>query len=62
MLTIYWVSTPLLQPTAVEDPWTLIALFKQATINAKEAGFDGVESWFMSSVFLQVFINEAAFI
>lgn len=30
-------------PTAVEDPWTLVALFKQAAINAREAGFDGVE-------------------
>ncbi|KAG6908168.1 hypothetical protein DXG01_005868 [Tephrocybe rancida] len=30
-------------PTAVEDPWTIIAEFKQAAINAKEAGFDGVE-------------------
>ncbi|KAG6811786.1 hypothetical protein H0H92_005856 [Tricholoma furcatifolium] len=31
-------------PTAVEDPRTIIAEFKQAAINAKEAGFDGVES------------------
>lgn len=30
-------------PTAVEDPRTIIAQFKQAAINAKEAGFDGVE-------------------
>ncbi|KAJ7037486.1 hypothetical protein C8F04DRAFT_952777 [Mycena alexandri] len=30
-------------PTEIEDPMTLIALFKQAAINAKEAGFDGVE-------------------
>jgi len=30
-------------PTAVEDPWTLVALFKEAAINAKDAGFDGVE-------------------
>ncbi|KAJ7151606.1 hypothetical protein C8R46DRAFT_1229138 [Mycena filopes] len=30
-------------PTEVEDPKTLIALYKQAAINAKEAGFDGVE-------------------
>ncbi|KAJ7037478.1 hypothetical protein C8F04DRAFT_1232611 [Mycena alexandri] len=30
-------------PTAIEDPTTLIALYKQAAINAKEAGFDGVE-------------------
>lgn len=32
-----------LQPTAVPDPWTIVAEFKQAALNAKEAGFDGVE-------------------
>ncbi|KAJ7268124.1 hypothetical protein B0H12DRAFT_1097191 [Mycena haematopus] len=30
-------------PTEIADPTTLIAQFKQAAINAKEAGFDGVE-------------------
>ncbi|KAJ6626993.1 FMN-linked oxidoreductase [Mycena sp. CBHHK59/15] len=30
-------------PTEIPDPSTLIALYKQAAINAKEAGFDGVE-------------------
>ncbi|KAF9459308.1 hypothetical protein BDZ94DRAFT_1268616 [Collybia nuda] len=30
-------------PTAVEDPWTLVEQFKQAAVNSKEAGFDGVE-------------------
>ncbi|KAG6855753.1 hypothetical protein H0H87_011314 [Tephrocybe sp. NHM501043] len=30
-------------PTAVENPWTIIAEFKEAALNAKEAGFDGVE-------------------
>ncbi|TEB34133.1 FMN-linked oxidoreductase [Coprinellus micaceus] len=30
-------------PTAIEDPTSLIELFRQAAINAKEAGFDGVE-------------------
>ncbi|KAJ7580141.1 hypothetical protein C8J56DRAFT_1006494 [Mycena floridula] len=30
-------------PTAVDDPETLIADYKHAAINAKEAGFDGVE-------------------
>ncbi|KAJ7480087.1 hypothetical protein B0H11DRAFT_2026480 [Mycena galericulata] len=30
-------------PTKIEDPMKLVALFKQAAINAKEAGFDGVE-------------------
>ncbi|KAJ7718650.1 hypothetical protein B0H16DRAFT_1433291 [Mycena metata] len=31
------------KPTEIEDPTTLIAQFKQAAINAKAAGFDGVE-------------------
>ncbi|KAJ7258395.1 hypothetical protein B0H12DRAFT_1109815 [Mycena haematopus] len=30
-------------PTEVPDPTVLIAQFKQAAVNAKEAGFDGVE-------------------
>jgi 2,4-dienoyl-CoA reductase-like NADH-dependent reductase (Old Yellow Enzyme family) len=32
-----------LQPTAIDDPQIIIDQFKQAAINAKEAGFDGVE-------------------
>jgi hypothetical protein len=31
------------QPTAVPDPQVIIDQFKQAAINAKLAGFDGVE-------------------
>ncbi|KAJ3511992.1 hypothetical protein NLJ89_g3779 [Agrocybe chaxingu] len=31
------------KPTAVEDPWTIVAQFKQAALNAKQAGFDEVE-------------------
>ncbi|PBL03820.1 FMN-linked oxidoreductase [Armillaria gallica] len=30
-------------PTAIENPREIIAVFKQAAINAKNAGFDGVE-------------------
>ncbi|KAK0460573.1 uncharacterized protein EV420DRAFT_1671131 [Desarmillaria tabescens] len=30
-------------PTAIDDPRTLLAQWKQAAINAKQAGFDGVE-------------------
>ncbi|KAF8921298.1 hypothetical protein CPB85DRAFT_1488169 [Mucidula mucida] len=30
-------------PTVIDDPWKLVALFKKAAINAKDAGFDGVE-------------------
>jgi 2,4-dienoyl-CoA reductase-like NADH-dependent reductase (Old Yellow Enzyme family) len=32
-----------LQPTAIEDPASLILLYKEAALNTKEAGFDGVE-------------------
>ncbi|KAH9478744.1 N-ethylmaleimide reductase [Psilocybe cubensis] len=30
-------------PTAIDDPWKIVALFKRAAVNAKKAGFDGVE-------------------
>ncbi|KAK0194717.1 hypothetical protein F5146DRAFT_999064 [Armillaria mellea] len=30
-------------PTAIDDPRTLLSQWKQAAVNAKEAGFDGVE-------------------
>ncbi|KAK0229946.1 FMN-linked oxidoreductase [Armillaria nabsnona] len=30
-------------PTAIDDPQTLLAQWKQAAVNAKESGFDGVE-------------------
>ncbi|SJL13126.1 related to N-ethylmaleimide reductase [Armillaria ostoyae] len=30
-------------PTAIDDPRTLLAQWKQAAVNAKESGFDGVE-------------------
>ncbi|KAJ7785697.1 hypothetical protein B0H16DRAFT_1487690 [Mycena metata] len=30
-------------PIEIEDPTTLISLYKQAAINAREAGFDGIE-------------------
>ncbi|CAA7264371.1 unnamed protein product [Cyclocybe aegerita] len=31
------------KPTSIDDPWVLVAQFKQAAVNAKQAGFDGVE-------------------
>lgn len=31
------------QPTAIPDPQVIVDQFKQAAINAKLAGFDGVE-------------------
>ncbi|KAJ7356788.1 hypothetical protein DFH08DRAFT_850067, partial [Mycena albidolilacea] len=36
-------GAPYSTPTEVPDPTILIAQYKQAAINAKEAGFDGVE-------------------
>jgi len=33
----------LFKPTAIEDPKVLVAQWKAAAVNAKEAGFDGVE-------------------
>jgi 2,4-dienoyl-CoA reductase-like NADH-dependent reductase (Old Yellow Enzyme family) len=32
-----------LQPTELKDPWTVIKQFRHAALNAKKAGFDGVE-------------------
>jgi hypothetical protein len=32
------------QPTALEDPWTIVEEFRNAAVKAKEADFDGVES------------------
>ncbi|KAJ7616468.1 flavoprotein NADH-dependent oxidoreductase [Roridomyces roridus] len=36
-------ATGYVTPTEVPDPTILIALFKEAAVNAKKAGFDGVE-------------------
>jgi hypothetical protein len=35
-------TTPV-QPTELEDPWAIIEDFRKAALNAKKAGFDGVE-------------------
>lgn len=32
-----------MQPTAIEDPWTIVGEFRRAATMAKKAGFDGVE-------------------
>ncbi|KAJ7139517.1 hypothetical protein C8R44DRAFT_605891 [Mycena epipterygia] len=47
-------------PTAVEDPTTLIALFKQAAINAKAAGFDGVELHGANGYLVHQFLDSTA--
>ncbi|KAF8966566.1 hypothetical protein BDZ97DRAFT_1917386 [Flammula alnicola] len=30
-------------PTAIDDPWVIVEQFKHAAVNAKKAGFDGVQ-------------------
>ncbi|KAG5646395.1 hypothetical protein DXG03_003718 [Asterophora parasitica] len=47
-------------PTAVEDPWTLVADFKSAAINAKEAGFDGVELHGANGYLVTQFLDSTA--
>ncbi|KAG5638345.1 hypothetical protein H0H81_000588 [Sphagnurus paluster] len=48
------------KPTAVEDPWTIVAQFKQAAINAKEAGFDGVELHGANGYIITQFLDNTA--
>ena len=33
----------LYQPTAIDDPWTVVKEYRKAAYKAKAAGFDGVE-------------------
>lgn len=47
-------------PTAVEDPWTIIAQFKEAATNAKEAGFDGVELHGANGYIVQQFLDNTS--
>ncbi|KAG6836940.1 hypothetical protein H0H93_000830 [Arthromyces matolae] len=47
-------------PTAVEDPSIIIAQFKQAAINAKEAGFDGVELHGANGYIVHQFLDNTA--
>ncbi|KAF8155866.1 flavoprotein NADH-dependent oxidoreductase [Crassisporium funariophilum] len=47
-------------PTAVEDPWTIVQQFKQAAINAKEAGFDGVELHGANGYLITQFLDNTA--
>jgi hypothetical protein len=55
-LTETWRHVPFFpyKPTEVPDPRVIIEQFKQAAINAKAAGFDGVErkcfTWKLGSV------------
>ncbi|KAJ7739648.1 flavoprotein NADH-dependent oxidoreductase [Mycena maculata] len=47
-------------PTEVPDPTTIIAQFKQAAINAKEAGFDGVELHGANGYIVAQFLDSTA--
>ncbi|KAF5379167.1 hypothetical protein D9615_006005 [Tricholomella constricta] len=47
-------------PTAIEDPWIIVAEFKQAAINAHEAGFDGVELHGANGYLVNQFLDSTA--
>uniref|UniRef100_A0A0W0GEA9 NADH:flavin oxidoreductase/NADH oxidase N-terminal domain-containing protein n=1 Tax=Moniliophthora roreri TaxID=221103 RepID=A0A0W0GEA9_MONRR len=47
-------------PTEIDDPRKLIALFKTAAINAKEAGFDGVELHGANGYLVHQFLDNTA--
>ncbi|KAJ7905916.1 hypothetical protein B0H13DRAFT_731172 [Mycena leptocephala] len=47
-------------PTEIADPTVLIAQFKQAAINAKEAGFDGVELHGANGYLVQQFLDSTS--
>jgi hypothetical protein len=42
-LGLWHASHQPMQPSVLEDPRTVIAEYRQAALNAKQAGFDGVE-------------------
>ncbi|KAJ3502011.1 hypothetical protein NLJ89_g9079 [Agrocybe chaxingu] len=47
-------------PTAIDDPWKIIAQFKHAAINAKKAGFDGVELHGANGYLIAQFLDSTA--
>ncbi|KAJ6569576.1 flavoprotein NADH-dependent oxidoreductase [Mycena capillaripes] len=47
-------------PTEIENPSTLIPLYKQAAINAKEAGFDGIEFHAANGYLVHEFLDSTA--
>ncbi|KAG6888955.1 hypothetical protein C0992_006948 [Termitomyces sp. T32_za158] len=48
------------RPTALENPWTVVADYKQAALNAKEAGFDGVELHGANGYLVSQFLDNTA--
>ncbi|KAJ3782217.1 hypothetical protein GGU10DRAFT_318958 [Lentinula aff. detonsa] len=47
-------------PTEIDDPVKLVALYKQAAINAKEAGFDGVEVHAANGYLIHEFLDSGS--
>jgi 2,4-dienoyl-CoA reductase-like NADH-dependent reductase (Old Yellow Enzyme family) len=47
-------------PTEVEDPQTLIELFRKGAVNAKEAGFDGAEVHGANGYLIAQFLDSTA--
>ncbi|KAF7303472.1 Oxidored-FMN domain-containing protein [Mycena indigotica] len=47
-------------PTELPDPKTIIALYKQAALNAKAAGFDGVEMHGANGYLIHQFLDSSA--
>ncbi|KDR80314.1 hypothetical protein GALMADRAFT_242678 [Galerina marginata CBS 339.88] len=47
-------------PTAIDDPWKLVAQFKHAAVNAKKAGFDGVELHGANGYIIAQFLDNTA--
>nr|GAT52023.1 predicted protein [Mycena chlorophos] len=47
-------------PTEIEDPWVFVQLFKAAAVNAKAAGFDGVELHGAAGFLVHQFLDTSA--
>ncbi|KAF9263622.1 FMN-linked oxidoreductase [Marasmius fiardii PR-910] len=47
-------------PTEIDDPWKFVQMFKEAAINAKKAGFDGVELHGANGYLVHQFLDSTA--